>query len=70
MNNDDDIKVTKSNIKYKEKKDIVINQKPKKNEKLFEKPDKKDIRNLIWIIMLFIILFSVLIFLPYMSNYR
>lgn len=50
------------------KKDIKQNKQEK--ETLLVKPDKKDIRNIIWIIMLFIIMFVVLISLPYISNYR
>lgn len=62
-------KISKSNVEYINKKGQKINQKPK-NNKILEKPDKTDIRNMIWIIILFIILFVVLIMLPYMSNYR
>lgn len=69
MNNNEEKTVT-DKVEYEERKDVKINQKPNAQEKLFEKPDKKDIRNIIWIIMLFIILFAVLIMLPYMSNYR
>ena len=69
MNEKEEKRVSKSNVEYINKKGKKINQKPK-NTKFIEKPDKTDIRNMIWIIILFIILFVVLIMLPYMSNYR
>ena len=62
------VKVSKSNVEYVTKKERKIRQKPSR-AKTF-KPDKGDFRNALWIIMLFIILIAVLIALPYISNYR
>lgn len=60
----------KNNVEYINKKDTKIKQRPKKDENILVKPDKVDIRNLIWIIILFVIMFAALISLPYISNYR
>ena len=62
-------KIYNNNVEYINKKSRKIKQRPK-DTTLLAKPDKKDIRNTIWIILLFAIMFIVLISLPYISNYR
>ena len=72
MDNDEKKSVTKNNVEFVEKKNKKINQRPKKEKlpNIKNDPDKSNIRNVIWVILLFVIMFAVLMALPYISNYR
>ena len=68
--NKEEKQVTKNNVEFVEKKDAVINQKPKKTPKEKTSHEKVNVRNIIWIVVLFILMFGMLVALPYISNYR
>ena len=63
--------ISNSGVEYIEKKDTKINQrKEKKMPKIKVEGERSNVRNVIWIIALFVIMFAVLMALPYISNYR